>query len=36
MQSQMMMMKMEMAMTPTMAPVVGAVPTTREANPAGQ
>lgn len=27
---------MDMATTPTMAPVVGAVPTTSEANPAGQ
>ena len=31
-----MIMKMDMATTPTTAPVVGAVPTTREANPAGQ
>lgn len=36
MTSQMMIMKMDMATTPTTAPVVGAVPTTREANPAGQ
>lgn len=27
---------MEMEMTPTMAPVVGAVPTTNEVRPAGQ
>lgn len=36
MTSQMTMMKMEMEMTPTIAPVVGAVPTTNEASPAGQ
>lgn len=36
MTSQMTIIKMDMATTPTMAPVVGAVPTTSEANPAGQ